>query len=331
MSLAKLTIGVATPGMSPAYGYFAPAIALGFDKEEGFEFKFFYGGEPGATARGLCEGACDIACLNTIVGFIGRSEGLPMIAIGSKARRAHRYFAVLPGSSTRSLSDLRGKRISCDFPHLHPLAEAALDEEGVSRESFRWVAWQGSGMEARGMIEPLEKGEVDALFIMDWTDGDFIGHGLPLRHLSSTLLERIRVSSCYWTTEHMLAQHEDSLSRALRAIQKALIFSFANPKAALEQMWQIFPETRLPNTSDRDASNRQLEVLKACLEPMRIDENDPDPRWCALPAEEMRAWQEFLIRSETRGGEVDVTQCYTTTLVDRINDFNRLGRSKTRP
>ena len=126
MSLRKFNIGVATPeGMTASYAYFMPAIAHGFDREEGLEFSFFYGGEPGATARSLCEGACDIACLNTIVGFIGRSNGLPMIAIGSKARRAHRYFAVLSDSPIRHLADLKGKKIACDFPHIQPLAEGS--------------------------------------------------------------------------------------------------------------------------------------------------------------------------------------------------------------
>src|ERR1700719_2425448 len=87
VSRSELRIGVAIPpGMSAPYAYFTPAIALGYDRQEGLDFSFFYGGEPGSTARSLCAGACDIACLNTIVGFIGRSQGLPMLAIGSKAR-----------------------------------------------------------------------------------------------------------------------------------------------------------------------------------------------------------------------------------------------------
>jgi len=323
MSRRRFTIGVATPrGMSAPYAYFTPAVALGYDRDEGIEFAFFYGGEPGSTARSLCEGACDIACLNTIVGFMGRAEGLPMLAIGSKARRAHRYFAVMPKSPAGKLSDLHGKRIACDFPHIQPLAEAALAEEGVGPSKFKWVPWQGSGMQIRDMIEPLRRGEVDALFLMDWTDGDAIARGLKLRHLRSKLLERIRVSSCYWTTEATFSANEDVLSRALRALQKSLVFSFTNPQAALEAMWETYPETK-PPPGLRDAVLRHdVEVLKSCLEPMRIDEHDPDPRWCAIPAQEMIAWQDFLLRSGVLHRELDLKRLYTTALVTRINDFN---------
>jgi NitT/TauT family transport system substrate-binding protein len=324
MARTKLTIGLATPtGMSAPYAYFTPAVALGYDRDEDLELAFFYGGEPGATARSLCSGACDIACLNTIVGFMGRAdERLPMLAVGSKARRAHRYFVVLPGSRIRTLRDLRGKRLACDFPRVQPLAEAALAEEDVPPDAFEWHPWHGSGMEIRDMIEPLWRGEVDALFVMDWTNGDAVARGIELRHLRSTLLERIRVSSCYWTTQSFFASHDDVLARALRALQKSLVFSFANPQAALRVMWETHPETKPQAASRQAVLDHDIEVLNACLEPMRIDAGDPDPRWCAISKEEMRAWQKLLLAAGSIRHEVDLDHLYTTALIDRINAFD---------
>jgi NitT/TauT family transport system substrate-binding protein len=229
---------------------------------------------------------------------------------------------VPPDSPIRSLTDLKGKRIACDFPHLQPLAEAALAEEGVPRRGFEWVAWQGSGMEAAGMVEPLRRGVVDAAFIMDWTDGDFVAHGFRQRHLQSRLLDRIKVSSCYWATEACFAADSEFLARGLRAIQKSLVFSFANPERTLQLMWQIFPESKPAADTTAAAARRQLEILKACLEPMRIDGDDPDPRWCTIPAQEMAAWQEFLRRSGTLAAEIDVDRCYSTALVERANAFD---------
>ena len=49
MIATKVTIGLATPtGMSAPYAYLAPALALGYDREEGLQLAFCYGGEPGA-------------------------------------------------------------------------------------------------------------------------------------------------------------------------------------------------------------------------------------------------------------------------------------------
>jgi hypothetical protein len=55
---------------------------------------------------------------------------------------------------------------------------------------------------------------------------------------------------------------------------------------------------------------------------MRIDSQDPDPRWCAIPAEEMIAWQQFLVRSGAIPKELDLKRLYTTSLVARINEFD---------
>src|ERR1700737_2648306 len=183
-------IGVATPpGMTAANGYFSAASALGYDREEGLAFQICYGEEPGASARALCGGMCDIASLNTTVGLIGREQALPMIAVYGKARRTHRWFAVVPDSPIRVLRDLGNRTIACDFPHLQPLAEAALAEEGVPPGSYKWVPWRGSGMATRDMIEPVRCGEVDAVFLIDWNDGDFIAEGLRLRRLPSQALD----------------------------------------------------------------------------------------------------------------------------------------------
>src|SRR5207253_2660495 len=153
----------------------------------------YYGDEPGATARALCAGRCDIASLNTTVGLLGREHALPMLAAYGKARRTHRWFAVMPESAIEALPNLRGKRIACDFPHLQSLAEAALAEEGVPRGAYAWVPWHGSGMQTREMIEPMRSCAVDAVFLIDWNDGDFIAEGLKLRRLPSRALDRIKL------------------------------------------------------------------------------------------------------------------------------------------
>lgn len=319
----KITIGIAVPpGMTAANGYFAAATALGYDREEGLEFAIYYGDEPGATARALCAGACDIASLNTTVGLLGRDEGLPMIAVYGKARRTHRWFAVVPGSPIRSLPDLKGTTITCDFPHLQPLAEAALAEEGVSPDDFRWAPWRGSGMETRAMLSPLRGGEVDAVFLIDWNHGDFIAEGLPLRRLPSRALDGIRLSSSLWTTDAYLAGHAETIAGIGRAIAKVTAFALENPEAAVRLMWRQHPETR-PSAAEYDRIlRRDLEIMKARLEAFRIDPADPDPRWGTSDNRDFVAWQDFLVGAGAVRRRLAPETFHTTRFVDRFNDFD---------
>jgi NitT/TauT family transport system substrate-binding protein len=321
--MQKVVVGVATPpGITAANGYFSAASALGYDREEGLEFEMFYGDEPGATARALCAGKCDVASLNTTVGLLGRDEGLPMIAFYSKARRTHRWFAVVPDSPVRSLADLKGKRIACDFDHLRPLAEAALAEEGVVPGSFSWVPWRGSGMQAGGMVEPLRGGDVDAVFLIDWNDGDFIAEGLKLRRLASKGLDRIQLSSCLWASESYLREYSDAVAGTGRALAKVTVFALENPEAAVHLMWQQAPETR-PTAAEQDRILlRDVEIMKARLSCFSPDPAEKKWVWGFIDAREIAAWQDFLIASNAIRERLPPDLFYTDKFVDRFNDFD---------
>lgn len=326
MAVDKVRIGVATPpGMTAANGYFSAASALGYDQEEGLRFEMYYGEEPGATAHALASGDCDIASLNTTVGLLGHEEGMPLKAVYGKARRTHRWFAVIPESPIHSLVELKGKIISCDFSHLQPLAEAALAEEGVPRGTYRWVQWRGSGMETRGMLEPLRRRDVDAVFLIDWNAGDFVAEGLPLRRLPSNALDRIRLSSCLWVSESYLASHPNAIVGTGRALAKATVFALENLTAAVRLMWKQSPETG-PSTGDEDgALFRDQEIMKARLESFRIDPTDKDPRWGTIDEHEIVAWQNFLLATEAIKERLDPKIFYTNIFVDDYNRFD-VGR-----
>jgi NitT/TauT family transport system substrate-binding protein len=326
MAVNRVRIGIATPqGMTAANGYFSAASALGYDQDEGLRFEMYYGEEPGATAHALSSGDCDIASLNTTVGLLGREEGLPLKAVYGKARRTHRWFAVTPESPIRSLRELKDKIISCDFPHLQPLAEAALAEEGVPRGTYRWTEWCGSGMQTRGMLEPLRSGDVDAVFLIDWNAGDFVAEGLPLRRLPSKALDRIRLSSCLWVSESYLASNPNAIVGTGRTLAKATVFALENLTATVRLMWKQNPETR-PSTHDRDRILfRDQEIMKARLESFRIDPADKDPRWGTIDEHEIVAWENFLLATGAIKERLDPKVFYTNRFVEDYNQFDVEG------
>jgi len=316
--MTRVVIGLPIPGkLTAAYGYFGTAQALGYDRAEGLTFELVYPDNPGTAARALCEGRCDVAPLNTTVGLLSRERGLAMTAFYSSSRRAHRWFAVLPGSPISTLDDLRGKRIACDFPDLQPLAEAALGEEDIAAREFTWVPWRGSGMETREMIGPLKAGEIDAVFLIDWNHGDFIAEGLPMRRLPSRAVERITLSSCVWVAAPNVEKYADVMSGVGRALAKTTRFALTNPMAAVQLMWERHPETQ-PEDHDRErVLRRDVEILRARLETL-----DPhgcrDPRWGVIERDEIVAWQDFL----PLGQRLDPAVYYTNAHVDRFNAFD---------
>jgi NitT/TauT family transport system substrate-binding protein len=322
MAGTRVVIGLPIPDrMAPAYAYFAAASALGFDSDEGLAFDFIYPDEPGMTARALAAGRCQFAPLNTTVGLLAREEGLPLRAVYSMSRRTHRWFAVLPESPITSLAMLRGKSIACDFPALQPLAESALAEEGVARGEYRWVPWRGSGMEAGQMIAPLRSGEVDAVFLIDWNDGDFTFEGVSLRHLPSAALDRIRMSSCIWLASPEVERDAPLVVGMARAMAKVTVFGLENPRAVIELMWQRCPEVRPSAAARARELRRGEEIVRARLDTLRLDAST-GPRWGAMSAEEMAAWQNFLLASGAIRRRLDPAAYFDASFVDRINEFD---------
>ncbi len=64
---------------------------------------------------------------------------------------------------------------------------------------------------------------------------------------------------------------------------------------------------------------------------MRIDAGDPDPRWCAISQQEMRAWHNFLHAAGSICHALDLDRLYTTALIDQINAFDaERGRAAAR-
>jgi len=99
-------------------------------------------------------------------------------------------------------------------------------------------------------------------------------------------------------------------------------FSFANPEAAVRAMWEVYPDTK-PLSGDVGAVLRaETEVRKTCLARMRIDEADPDPRWCAISEDAMRIWPDTLTRTGMIRDGADHRLLYTAELVGGINEFD---------
>jgi NitT/TauT family transport system substrate-binding protein len=322
MASGRVVIGLPIPErMAAAYSYFAAAAALGFDRDEGLEFDFVYPEEPGATARALGAGRCQFAPLNTTVGMIAREEGWPLRAVYAMSRRTHRWFAVVPGSPITSLGQLEGKTIACDFPHLQPLAESAFAEEGVRPDQFTWVPWRGSGMEAGRMIEPLRTGAVDAVFLIDWNDGDFIAEGFPLRRLPSKALDRLPTTSCLWLASPDVERDADLVAGVGRAMAKVTVFAVENPAAVIRLMWERCPDTR-PHADARPRELRRgVEILRARLGTLTLDETT-GPRWGAIAREDIVVWQELLLASGAIQRRLAPETYFDASLVERFNAFD---------
>jgi NitT/TauT family transport system substrate-binding protein len=156
------------------------------------------------------------------------------------------------------------------------------------------------------MIEPLHKGAIDAVFLIDWNHGDFIAEGLVMRRLPSRALDRIRLSSCLWASEAYLERNHDAIIGAGRAMTKVTVFALEDPEAAVRLMWRQEPQTR-PLGDESPILRRDLEIMKARLESFAPEPGEKHRRWGAIDRNEIAHWQHFLISAGALHRRVDPT------------------------
>jgi hypothetical protein len=111
------------------------------------------------------------------------------------------------------------------------------------------------------------------------------------------------------------------LARAARALGKSLAFGFADPEATVRLMWERHRETRPEPPERARVARRDLAILKAVLEPMRVAPGDPDRRLGAIDAAALGDWLDYLVDAGTIRS-VDVAQAFTAAYIDDFNRFD---------
>jgi hypothetical protein len=105
-----------------------------------------------------------------------------------------------------------------------------------------------------------------------------------------------------------------------RAMAKVTVFGLENPRAVIELMWERCREVRPPAAARARELRRGEEIVRARLDTLRLDAST-GPRWGAMSAEEMVAWQNFLLASGAIRRRLDPAIYFNASFVDRINEF----------
>lgn len=107
------------------------------------EWLFFRGAGP-AIAEGLAAKQLDVVFLGDLASVIGRARGLPTKYIFASGRGSNSYLATAPGVDIKTLTDLKGKKISLlkgtayQRPFDNLLASAGLTEKDVKLINLDW-------------------------------------------------------------------------------------------------------------------------------------------------------------------------------------------------
>lgn len=315
----KLDYGFATKSISTIATNFVIPKYLGYYKEEGLDPAIIPLGSNPAVMGNLQSGRIQLG-----VGV--PSFQLPLVAKG-ETLPAVNYFeytypfkwgvAVKPGSTAKTLADLKGKMIGVsNFGNSeYPVGKILMERAGLDPEGdLEWLAVGGGVTAGRALVN----GDIDALAYYDTGFGTIEGAGIEMRYLP--LPEGIpQVGGLYIAaTESYLAEHHDVAVGFARAVAKAQIFIQENPEAAAWVFLQEHPEAGIKAAGVE-------EQVQALVNPIRKRSELFMPYDTSVPMGYIKEseWKDEVSFNGFEGKIDNVSQFFTNDLIDEINDFDK--------
>lgn len=272
----------------------------------------------GDSARGdamLTSGQLDVGIFGLEKVLRSAADGRPIKAhaVYNVQSRSQYEGVVSSSSPIHNLTDLKGKKIG--IPQLGATLEtyvnAVLADGGLQGGDVKYVA---TGIGAP-MGEALKKGQVDAAFATRGQLGTLLAGNYDLRFLPRPQFAENFITGNIVARSDLSAAKTQALKGYLRAYTKAIVFSKANPRAAMLVNWHMFPEAVPKNVPFEQALQTAVDTYTAYLDYI----TERDGKWGYMPPNLMSNYVDFL----GLNGKVDITQWYTNDLIAYANDFDQ--------
>lgn len=307
------------PNMAPGEEVFMYAVpqALGYFADEGIEVNVQAASGGAQAAQVVLSGGGDLATTMAEGVLQLRGQGADLTAFLELKRYNGFSIGIPAGSDIHGLEGLVGRTIG--FPVAGGGVQMIVDE------SFRMAGLEpnytlvvtGAGAPAAAAIN---NGEVDALVLWDAAFGILENQGLSFDYIDLGVQNELAGMSLVARAGY-LQEHRAQAVGYCRAMTRGLVYTLANPEAAIERMFEVFPQTLAADVEHGLAVQQQVNILNKWLDsalrnlPEGAPTGEIDPaRWAVTGARYLAAG--LLASSDTEGA-------FDTSFFEECNDFDR--------
>lgn len=317
MTLATTTwnAGIASIAVSQEMGYF---------EQEGLDVEVILTDSATSQAQQIATGQAAAGAVSPEPVIIGRQPGknLDLTYFMSYYHKNIYGLQVPEESDITSIDDLEGKTIGAISLASASVTQAkiALEEAGVPADSVTFIAI-GSGAQ---QATAVEDGKVDAVALLDTSFQTLENQGIPLRAITVPGAEQLTSGGLATRTEN-LKRDPDRYARIGRAVAKGVVFSAANPEAAIRILYNAHPEAQPRGISEEQAIDTGVKVLQARLANLgagRQPYGELDP--AALAANVT-----YLQKAKLIDLPVPADTLFDNSLIGKINDFDTAAIRKS--
>lgn len=321
---AKLELAIPSAVFAPKeeVATYAVGTAEGYLAEEKLKVDVINTDGSVAAVQAVASGSADITPADAGAILAAREKGVPVKAVGGLVQNWPWRMAVEPDSDIRAPADLKGKKVGvislASGSAIY--ARAYAGDAGLDAAKDVEVLPVGVGAQA---LSALEDGKVDVLALFTQAYTTIENTGAEFRYLdNSAAFDGIR-SLTFAVTEKTLKEKKDVLTRYLRASYKALLFSAANPEAAMRDGYEVFPQLLTGKKAD-DRIGDDSKSLDAWIKTAVPATGEPGSfrNWGAISDEE---WDKTVAYTRASGQvtkDISLPELWDDGLLKGANAFD---------
>jgi NitT/TauT family transport system substrate-binding protein len=301
---------------------------FGWFEEEGLEVDIR--GVRGGTlaAQVLESGDAQIVSTDPAVVMSVREKGGTAKVFYALRRQGGYAIATLADSPIAKLEDLKGKTIGAASlaSGVVPIFTGMMSDLGFDKSDYTIVA-AGTGGQA---ATALSTGNVDALILWDSVYAVIENLGVKLKTFDFPVIPKLAGFSLA-STDKYIADHADVLTGFCRAVSKGIVFAKANPEAAIRIFFDVFPETKPAEMTDKTVSD-DAHILTNWMANGTGSEEGVPLGW-SYP-EKWKYSYKYYQDNGRIAKPAPLEDHYTNSLIDSCNSFDKqpiIDKAKSMP
>lgn len=321
---ADLTFAIASAVIGPKEEVAVVAVGqeMGYFEEENLTVDTVNADGSVAAVQAVAGGNADITPADAGSVLAGIQGNVPVTAVGGLVQNWPWRIATLPDSDISSPEDLDGRRIGVISlaSGSAPYARAFVNEADLDPATDVELVPVGVGAQAAAA---LSGGDVDVLALYTQAYQVIEDSGTKLEYLDNPdIFDGIR-SLTYAVGTQALEENPDVYERFLRAAYKSLLFSAANPEAAMRMGYDVYPSI-LGGADPESRLEADVSALTAWLETATPAEGEPAAwdDWGAISEDEWEKTQEYTAFAGQIQEPLPLERVWNDSLLEAANDFD---------
>jgi NitT/TauT family transport system substrate-binding protein len=320
----KITVAIAAAVLGPKEEVAVVSVGkqMGYFKEEGIDVDTINADGSVAAVQAVASGSADLTPGDTGSLLAGVQKNVPITVVGGLVQNWPWQIATLPNSPIKSAADLKGKKLGVISlaSGSAPFARAFIRSGGLQPDSDVELLPVGVGAQA---ATALNSGQVDALALYGQAYTVIESAGTKLAYIQNPDQFQGLRSLSFAIASSKLKADKELYAKFLRASYKSLLFSAANPKAAMEMGYQVYPQI-LGGKAEADRITPDTASLTAWIKSATPAAGQPADwkDWGAIPDEEWTKTQAYTQGAGQISAPIPLEKFWDPSLLTEANQFD---------